>query len=76
MSEPVNMAELHSFVLEGLPAVPTARRIVILRALAAVIGSADLAKKLRQEADDLETIEKQHAEILAYLHRKQNPGSN
>lgn len=72
MPEDVNIGELHSFVLENLSKVPNARRVVLLRALAAVVGDAHVATKLRKEASELEVIEQQHQHLVTYF---QNKGS-
>jgi hypothetical protein len=74
MNDEVNIGDLHAFVMECLPKAPVARRISLLRTLAAVIGDARLATQLRDEARDLELIERQHAAILAHFRKNgKNP---
>lgn len=59
-----SISDLHGFVLETLPSAPVARRIRLLRTLAQVIGSAQLAGELRAEADDLQRAENRHSQLV------------
>lgn len=63
-SLPTDIGDLHCFVIERLPELPVARRIVLLNTLAEVIGSADLAGDLRREAAALAAIEQSHQQLL------------
>ncbi len=65
-----------AFVLEHLNGLPDERRIELLRALAIESTDPRTQKQCRQMAAELELFAKQHAEVLAYIRRKQNPGSN
>jgi hypothetical protein len=60
----ISLTELHDFVLERVTEVPAARRVVLLRTLAVVIGSAELARELRAIATDLERIERRQKKLL------------
>lgn len=67
---PIDLLDLHSFVVEHIHEVPVARRIVLLRTLAEVVGSSQLAHELSVEASALEKIEEQHQQMLLNFLRR------
>jgi len=50
--------------------LPTARRIVLLRSLAIEINDQQIARHCRNLADELERVEKNHAQLLLNLRTK------
>ena len=70
MHEEVNISALHEFLLEQLHLVPITKRIGLMRALAAVVGSARHARELRAMATELEKIEAQHQQLVLDFKRR------
>lgn len=67
MRKPTSLQALHAFVLEHIDDAPLAKRTLLLRTLADVIGSASDAAQLREMADELDTIANKHGQLQLAL---------
>lgn len=74
MNDDVNIAELHSFVLERVGELPLGRRIIVLRALAAVVGDQATARSLTKHVRTLQRIEREHRQLtFRFKQRRSKP---
>lgn len=68
-----DFGELYGFVLEKLPDASAAKRARMCRTFATIIGRAKYAEALLAQADDLESAERRHDQMLLEFRRKHAP---